>query len=181
MRVPRTRLWRSAREAAAPPRITGGAPAGAAERGHAASAGSVTVPGASTAGPSFDKRLTREIPLPATPREAQLAVAASGHGARRTLALEGELSLGSVPILEAAIARAFARPLSALVLDLSALSFVDSSGLWTIVTLHKWCVREGVQFRVVPGSESIQQIFELTGLSDVIPFASPAAADPGAL
>src|SRR5690349_8147453 len=115
MRVPRSRIWRSAREAAPPRRVTGDTRPAAPERESEASAAAVT--GEVSPGPAFDKRIIREVPLPTKPDQAQLAVEESARGALRTLVLEGELSLGSVPILEAAIARVFAQPLSALVLD----------------------------------------------------------------
>jgi anti-anti-sigma factor len=123
----------------------------------------------------FDSRLSGAV-LPAPSAEqAQLRVKESRRGSRHTLALEGELALGTIGLLEAAIARAFSQPATAMTLDLHELSFLDSSGLWTITTLHKWCARERVEFLVIPGPESVQQIFELTGLSDLIPFA-PASA-----
>jgi anti-sigma B factor antagonist len=107
----------------------------------------------------------------------ELLVEESRNGGRHTLALEGELALGSVSTLEHAVARLWSQPVTSVTLDLRLLTFIDSSGLWTVTRLHKRCAHESVEFRVIPGPESIQQVFELTGLSDVIPFAVPPSRD----
>jgi hypothetical protein len=43
--------------------------------------------------------------------------------------------------------------------------------------LQKWCAREAIGFMLIPGPESVHQVFELTGLSDVLPFARGCPAD----
>jgi anti-sigma B factor antagonist len=90
----------------------------------------------------------------------------------RTLTLEGELDTRAVPELEAAIARYCADGPRALTLDLSKLNFIDSSGLWTILAAMRWCERQGREFSLLPGPEAVQQVFEVTGLVDVLPFRS---------
>jgi anti-sigma B factor antagonist len=87
-----------------------------------------------------------------------------------TLLLSGELDTSSVPALESAISRYCASGLTSITLDLSELTFIDSSGLWTILAAMRWCERQGRGFSIIPGSESVQQVFEVTGLSDVLPF-----------
>jgi anti-anti-sigma factor len=90
----------------------------------------------------------------------------------RTLTLEGELDARAAPQLEAAIARYCADGPRALTLDLSKLNFIDSSGLWTILAAMRWCERQGRGFSLLPGPEAVQQVFEVTGLIDVLPFRS---------
>jgi anti-sigma B factor antagonist len=94
----------------------------------------------------------------------------------RTLSLEGELDTRAVPELEAAIGRYCAEGPRALTLDLSKLSFIDSSGLWTILAAMRWCERQGRGFSLLPGPEAVQQVFEVTGLIDVLPFRSAEIA-----
>jgi anti-sigma B factor antagonist len=95
-----------------------------------------------------------------------------------TLVLSGELDTRSVPILESAISRCCADGPTAIILDLSELTFIDSSGLWTILAAMRWCERQGRGFSIIPGSESVQQVFEVTGLSDVLPFRETLATSP---
>ena len=44
------------------------------------------------------------------------------------------------------------------------------SKLWTITQVNRWCEKQGQDFKLVPGSEPVRNIFEVTGLSDVLPF-----------
>jgi anti-sigma B factor antagonist len=87
-----------------------------------------------------------------------------------TLVLVGELDTRSVPTLEVAISRCCAGGARAITLDLSRLTFIDSSGLWTITSARRWCERQAYGFSLIPGPESVQRVFDITGLSDVLPF-----------
>ena len=87
-----------------------------------------------------------------------------------TLVLVGELDTRSVPTLEVAISRCCAGGARAVTLDLSRLTFIDSSGLWTITSARRWCERQAYGFSLIPGPESVQRVFDITGLSDVLPF-----------
>jgi anti-sigma B factor antagonist len=98
---------------------------------------------------------------------------------RHTLVLIGALELRSVDALEAALSRLWSKRASAVTLDLRRVTFIDSSGLWAITSLQKLCAREGIGFILIPGPESVHQVFELTGLSDVLPFAREAPLTDG--
>ena len=87
-----------------------------------------------------------------------------------TLALSGELDVHTLTTLEAAISRACNDGTRSLTLDLRGLTFIDSSGLWLMTRAWKWCEQHGCEFTLIPGSESIQRVFEETGLSDLLPF-----------
>jgi hypothetical protein len=39
----------------------------------------------------------------------------------------------------------------------------------------RWCERQGRGFSLLPGPEAVQQVFEVTGLVDVLPFRSADA------
>jgi anti-sigma B factor antagonist len=101
--------------------------------------------------------------------DAELTVRNFGHDGRHTVSLAGALDLDSVAAVEAAIHR-ISSSATAIALDLTGLTFIDSSGLWTITTLSKWCTRSGVTLSLIPGPTSVQEVFELTGLSDSLPF-----------
>lgn len=96
---------------------------------------------------------------------------------KHTLVPIGALELNSVGVLEAALSRLWTKKPAAVTLDLRRVTFIDSSGLWTITTLQKWCAREAIGFMLIPGPDSVQHVFELTGLSDVLPFARGRTAD----
>jgi anti-anti-sigma factor len=93
-----------------------------------------------------------------------------GSGGSHVLVLSGELDGDSIATLEDAIARCRLDGIDSLILDLSGLDFIDSSGLWTITVVNRWCERHGHGFALVPGPEPVRHVFEVTGLSDVLPF-----------
>jgi anti-anti-sigma factor len=96
-------------------------------------------------------------------------------GGVHTLVLSGELDTRSAPTLETAVTRQFASGPGAISLDLRHLIFIDSSGLWTILAAMRWCERQGRGFSLVPGPDAVQQVFEVTGLIDVLPFRAADA------
>jgi anti-anti-sigma factor len=59
-------------------------------------------------------------------------------------------------------------------LDLGGLGFIDSAGLWTITSAKTWCDRRGYGFSLLPGPATVHHVFEVTGLSDVLPFRARA-------
>ncbi len=97
----------------------------------------------------------------------------STDGDCHTLTLGGELDIGSVPILHAAIARMCkAGSARRITLDLSGLIFIDSTGLAEVILTSRLCERDGFELTLTPGSRAVQRLFELTGLIDVLPFSS---------
>jgi stage II sporulation protein AA (anti-sigma F factor antagonist) len=64
-----------------------------------------------------------------------------------------------------------------IVIDLSRLTFIDSSGLWAITLTQRICRRRGLGLLIRPGPERVQSVFEVTGLADLLPF-TPAFLEP---
>ncbi len=95
------------------------------------------------------------------------------EGAEHTLRLAGELDMAGVPALEAAAKPIFTEA-SSLTVDLSGLTFIDSTGLASIVHLSGLCSKHGCGFHIVPGPRAVQRLFEATGLDGVLPFVSRA-------
>lgn len=91
-----------------------------------------------------------------------------------TVAPEGELDLAGEGRFEAAIQQALETALS-LTIDLSALDFIDSSGLRVLVRLHNTAQRDGFSYTVVPGPPQVHRTFVLCGLDATLPFAAPSA------
>lgn len=84
----------------------------------------------------------------------------------------GELDLATRDELHATLMAAFETGAPTVVLDLSQLDFMDSSGLKLInlaVGIAAECNRG---FFLVPGPRHIQRLFEVTGLIDRLPFAN---------
>jgi anti-sigma B factor antagonist len=98
-------------------------------------------------------------------------------GERVRLAVGGELDLATVPRVERAVDAALAQGARNLVIDLSGLGFVDSSGLRLFVVLHQRAGEEGWTLSLVRPPERAMTVFRVSGLEENLPFAgrsSPA-------
>ena len=79
----------------------------------------------------------------------------------------GELDLATVDELERAIDEAEAAPL--LVLDLSALEFLDTSGMRFLLKKQADCHASGRELRFVRGPREIERLFAVAGFTDRLP------------
>jgi anti-sigma B factor antagonist len=57
-----------------------------------------------------------------------------------------------------------------IVIDLSEVTFVDSTGLHVLLRLQAASREEGFELSIVRGGEQIAKVFEITGLDSVLPF-----------
>jgi anti-sigma B factor antagonist len=79
----------------------------------------------------------------------------------------GELDVATAPELRTALVDAVASPLPGVVVDLSQVSFIDSSGLGVLVGGLKRARTNGQWMRLVCPSDGIVRLFEITGLTKV--------------
>ena len=93
----------------------------------------------------------------------QLTVVHSEQDGVQVVALSGELDLRAVGELEAALATAGAD--ARVCLDLTALQFIDSSGLATVIRGHQALTDGGGAFAVVCNEAGpVRRTFQTTGL-----------------
>ncbi len=88
-----------------------------------------------------------------------------------TVALDGELDFATAFDVELRLERAI-READEVVVDLTNLEFIDSTGIRTILEAHQAARRDGVKLRLLPGPAPVQRVFEISGLLDELPFAS---------
>ncbi len=90
-------------------------------------------------------------------------------GSVRVIRLIGELDLdsapGSRPTLDAAITSA-SQP--TVVLDLSELTFCDSSGVRVLLALHRLAAGENRDLRIRDATSAVTQVLNLTGADRVL-------------
>lgn len=83
------------------------------------------------------------------------------------VALRGELDLSSALVFDEEMRRIEEACASkVLVLDLTSLKFLDSTGLRLIISVHSRAVRAGRKLRIVQGGDAIRRIFQLTGVRE---------------
>ena len=107
---------------------------------------------------------------------AWLEVRRVDHPLGVVLTLGGELELATVPVLQERLDHAM-RGKAAVVIDLSRLRFIDSSGLDLLVRAERHLRDSGVQLVLVRGPRAVHRVFALTSLDSHFEFCdSPSAA-----
>lgn len=92
------------------------------------------------------------------------------HDDHIAVRLTGELDLAQAPrFTEAALGALRERP-STLEVDLSGLTFLDSTGVRAILEVHQRARGSDSALHLVQGPPRIRRVFELTGLLDRLPF-----------
>lgn len=85
------------------------------------------------------------------------------------VALTGELDLGTVPVLHDALAKALPHGTARVVLDLTGLTFCDSTGIGAFVAAHKYLHSSGVHLALANPSELLARQLEVMGIGRLIP------------
>lgn len=92
------------------------------------------------------------------------------------VALVGELDLSSVAKVQEELRRIEASAPATLVVDLSKLTFLDSTGLRCIVTADERARAEGRRIVIVRGPDAVQRVFAITRLDDRLEMVDDAGA-----
>jgi anti-sigma B factor antagonist len=81
----------------------------------------------------------------------------------------GELDLESAGVLRAVVGEYLDAHFPRLVLDLRAITFMDSSGLHLLLEAQREARARGVELLVSPGPPSVQRVFDVTGTAELFP------------
>ena len=95
------------------------------------------------------------------------------------IALRGELDLSSVSKVEDELKRVEANAPGVLVLDLSRLSFLDSTGLRCLVTADQRARDDGRRLVLVRGPDQVQRVFAITRLEERLEMVDDASSVSG--
>jgi anti-sigma B factor antagonist len=85
--------------------------------------------------------------------------------------LYGELDLAGTEVAAEELLAAHRTDVAEIIVDLSGLDFIDSSGLRVLVESLNRDRQNGNRLRFLRGPESVQRVMELTCLDAVLPFA----------
>jgi anti-sigma B factor antagonist len=85
-----------------------------------------------------------------------------------TVALHGEVDVATVDQVRVALTDAIAAQPRTIVVDLSDLSFIDSTGLGALIFGFQRCRDAGIAFRLARPSRGVRQILVLSGLLEVV-------------
>ena len=92
------------------------------------------------------------------------------------VALRGELDLSSAGKLQEELRRVEATAPPVIVLDLSKLVFLDSTGLRCLVTADERARDEGRRVVIVRGPDPVQRVFSITRLEERLEMVDDASA-----
>ncbi len=83
------------------------------------------------------------------------------------LRLKGDVDMNTSADVRNALAAVFRHGAKALLIDLSQVRYMDSSGIATLVECMQNCVKKGAKLRLFELSPPVRDVFELARLSSV--------------
>ena len=95
------------------------------------------------------------------------------RGTHIEIEVSGELDLAGVPVLESAVRDVDLSAVTDAVLDLRRLAFIDAAGLGAVLDLYAECLNVATVLTIIPGPRTVQRIFGLTRLDQLLPFSCP--------
>lgn len=108
------------------------------------------------------------------PRDFHATVA--DHGTTRTIALAGEIDMACAAQLATTLDGDLQHGVETLVVDLADVSFIDSTGIHTLIDAYADSVRRSRRLVLLAGPPNVQRAFEISGLIDQLPFVIDAHA-----
>ena len=97
------------------------------------------------------------------------------------IAVSGELDSANVAAVAAKVDAASGPGVPAAVVDLSGLSYLDSSGLHMLFKLARRRGEEGTLVRVVAAEGPVRRVFDLTGVHKAVPVDDSVESSRAAL
>jgi anti-sigma B factor antagonist len=86
------------------------------------------------------------------------------------ISLRGELEVATIDRADEALSLLEAQPSDTVVLDLSGVTFMDSTGVRFLLLADRRARQDGWRLALVPAPPEVQRIFKLTRLEEQLPF-----------
>jgi anti-anti-sigma factor len=104
------------------------------------------------------------------PVPGQLEIESTSRADTITLSLRGELDLTSAPVFERELLAAESTKPRRVVIDLSRLEFMDSTGLRALLLAREHAQSEGHDLALRRGARQVQRVLELTKTAEAFEF-----------
>ena len=109
-----------------------------------------------------------------SPAPPLLAIEAENQPHAYVIRITGELDLAGCPALESALQEAERAHADRIIVDLEALTFIDSVGLGTLLRTSRRSASDGNRLEITRGKGQPAEILRLTGLDRALPLADPS-------
>ena len=106
-----------------------------------------------------------------SPEGGELTLSLTYDESLFSIELFGELDLATVPELDSVLARAESTDAKEIVVDLSGLEFVDSTGIALLVKAARRSRMNGGRLRLLRGTGQVERVMTLCRLHERLPFA----------
>jgi anti-anti-sigma factor len=100
-----------------------------------------------------------------------LTISSERDGDLHTVELEGELDLATAPGVEQELERVEATDAAAIILDLSGLTFIDSTGIRLVLAAARRSRADSNRLTLLRGTAAVQRAFEISGVEALLSFA----------
>ena len=100
-------------------------------------------------------------------RRVTIAIEVAATGGLAALSVRGELDIRSAPDLRSWLTRVLDDGAGQVVIDLSGVEFMDSSGLGVLVGAHRRLARIGGRLTIVGVGDVVGRLLHVTGLTRV--------------
>jgi anti-anti-sigma factor len=107
------------------------------------------------------------------PRPKHFEIDPQQYGDTVLLRLSGEFDLAGEALFDHALT-GLPQTARKIVVDLSGLTFIDSSGLRALLGAWRRARSDGFDLAVIPGTDQVRNTMELTGVDRVLPIATDA-------
>jgi anti-sigma B factor antagonist len=112
--------------------------------------------------------LNESVPGDAELRRTGFSAVADTSDRATVLKLQGELDVATAPALEEAVAMAFAAHPSSLVVDLTDLSFLDSTGIRVLVSAGRRADESSCSLVLLAPTPQVLRVLRLTGVDRLL-------------
>jgi anti-sigma B factor antagonist len=100
--------------------------------------------------------------------EQEFAVSHEQHGSLPLLRVRGELDIYTAPRLKEAIAAALSPENRSLIIDLSGVGFLDSTGSQVLMIAKAHTDERGGELYIVGAQPQVRRLFHLVGLEEIL-------------
>jgi len=98
--------------------------------------------------------------------EQDFGISEQQRGGLDIVTPHGEVDMATAPALREHLDSVIGRAQGAVIVDLTPVTFIDSTGLGVLIGAKKRCDETDRELRIVVSEPRIRKVFEVTGLTD---------------